>query len=358
MMGNLISRRDFLKLSGLTLGSLAFDRAFPRVEEQDHGLLARVTINQIDVHAQPNDESPIVGNRYRDQIINIYSEVIPSDAPQYYNKLWYRIWGGYVHSAYLQIVNIKHNLPAYQIPEEGQLIELTVPFTVAYQYNAWDGWFPWRGSRLYYDTTHWATGIEEGPDGKPWYQITSELTNTEVYYAPANHFRIIGEDEIMPISVDVPAENKHIEVSINDQELHAFEYSEKVFSTKISSGIPGRTLPGQLPTATPKGQFRIYSKMPNKHMGSITGNPDSDDSDRFSLPGVPWTCFFASPGGYALHGTYWHNNFGFQMSHGCINMRNEDAKWLFRWTTPDFKYPVENTDDWEKNGYGTSVEIY
>jgi len=74
------------------------------------------------------------------------------------------------------------------------------------------------------------------------------------------------------------------------------------------------------------------------------------------LPGVPWTCFFAQ-GGYAFHGTYWHNNFGLQMSHGCINMRNADAKWLFRWTTPVFAEKIESPDDWEKTGFGTRVDI-
>ncbi|NIV94533.1 L,D-transpeptidase family protein, partial [candidate division KSB1 bacterium] len=38
--------------------------------------------------------------------------------------------------------------------------------------------------------------------------------------------------------------------------------------------------------------------------------------------------------GVALHGTYWHNNFGWPMSRGCVNLRTEDAKWLFRWTVP------------------------
>jgi len=353
-----ISRRDFLKLGGLALGSLAFTKSFPRSEEQDQGLLARVAINQIDVRSAPNDEAAIVGNRLRDQLLHIYAQLNPPDAPKYYNTLWYRIWGGYVHSAHLQIVGVKHNQPAYSISEGGQLIETTVPYTTAYQYNNWDGWIPWRGSRLYYNTTHWATAIDEGPDGDAWYQITSELSKTEVYYAPAKHFRLIPPEEIAPLSSHIPAENKRIEVSIGDQTMRAFEYDEEIFSTKISSGIPGRNLPGQLPTATPIGRFNIYSKMPNKHMGSITGNPDSDDSDQFSLPGVPWTSFFASPGGYAFHGTYWHNNFGLQMSHGCVNMRNEDAKWLFRWNTPLFETDIETPADWERTGLGTRVDIY
>ena len=357
-MKKTISRRDFLKLGGLALGSLAFTRPFPREEEQGHGMIARVAINQVDVRSAPNDEAPIVGNRFRDQLINIYASINPKDAPQFYNTLWYRIWGGYVHSAHLQLVKIYLNKPAREIPESGQLMETTVPFSTAYQYNAWDGWIPWRGSRLYYNTTHWATGIDEGPDGKAWYQITSELSKMEIYFAPAEHFRLIPPEELSPISAAVPPEKKRIEVSIADQTLKAFEFDEEIFSTRISSGIPGRNAPGQLPTATPTGKFNIYSKMPNKHMGSITGNPDSDDGDSFSLPGVPWTCFFASPGGYAFHGTYWHNNFGLQMSHGCVNMRNDDAKWLFRWTTPEFASDIESQADWERTGLGTRVDIY
>jgi lipoprotein-anchoring transpeptidase ErfK/SrfK len=92
-------------------------------------------------------------------------------------------------------------------------------------------------------------------------------------------------------------------------------------------------------------------------MGFISGNPDALNNGGFSLPGVPWTSFFAFPGGYAFHGTYWHNNFGVQMSHGCVNMRNEDALWLFRWSTPEFKTPIESRDDWERRGNGTRVVV-
>lgn len=355
-MNKPLERRDFLKIAGLAIGSLAFTPAFNEPGDQDYGRMTRVTIRDIDVRDEPRDGAQIVGKRLRDQLVQIYYDLEPPDAPAFYNKLWYRVWGGYVHSAYLQIVEVNRHQPASQISEGGQLIELTVPYTSAYQYNTWDGWFPWRGSRLYYSTTHWATGIDEGPDGKAWYQITSELSKTEVYYAPADHFRLISMDEITPISPEIYPSDKRIEVSIPDQTLRAFEKEREVFTTKISSGIPGRNLDGQLPTATPLGRFNIYSKLPNKHMGSITGNPDS--SEGFSLPGVPWTCFFATPGGYAFHGTYWHNNFGLQMSHGCVNMSNEDAKWLFRWTTPYFSEEIESPDDWEKTGLGTRVDIY
>ena len=74
-------------------------------------------------------------------------------------------------------------------------------------------------------------------------------------------------------------------------------------------------------------------------MGSVqaSGAPGS-----YTLPGVPWTSFFIFETGVAFHGTFWHNNFGIPMSHGCINMRNEDAKWLFRWVTPTYEMPIED----------------
>ena len=49
----------------------------------------------------------------------------------------------------------------------------------------------------------------------------------------------------------------------------------------------------------------------------------------YNLPNVPWTMYFR--GGYAIHGVYWHTNFGTPMSHGCINMKKSDARWLYRW---------------------------
>ena len=51
----------------------------------------------------------------------------------------------------------------------------------------------------------------------------------------------------------------------------------------------------------------------------------------YYLPQVPYTMYFYK--GYAIHGTYWHNNFGHPMSHGCVNMRTDDAAWLFNWAS-------------------------
>jgi hypothetical protein len=374
-MGN-ISRRNFMKLAGTTMAGLAlmptrrianssvlppprYTDPFSRQPEQDQGILGRIATHiGLDVYAKPRDDSEIIGKRFRDQVVHIYDELIPPGFSPDFNWKWYRVWGGYIYSAHVQKVSIHLNQPAREVPSTGLLAEVTVPYSTAMQLNNHQGWIFWRGSRLYYSSTHWITGLIEGPDGEPWYQITSELSKSEIYYAPAKHFRIIPQEEYAPISPDVPVQHKRIRISINEQMVRAYEYGELVFNARISSGIPTNVPKGALPTATPRGVFRIYAKQPSKHMGTVAGGPEVEAESGFSLPGVPWTCFFKNPGGYAMHGTYWHNNFGMQMSHGCVNMRNEDARWLFRWTNPPYREKTESISDWEQTGYGTEVEIF
>jgi len=373
-MSKFVSRRDFLKLGGAAVGVLAstrlwrsvlaqntsFSIGFSRQPEGELGKLVRVASKQIDVRSLPNDQAPITGNRFKDQILQVYEEVNPPDAPKFYNTLWYKVWGGYIHSAHLQTVDIHLNEPQNWASQAGQLCEVTVPFTTAYQYSRLTGWSPWRGSRLYYSSTHWVTAVEQGPDGGPWYRIVNELSDSEIYYAPAIHLRFIDPKEYAPISVDIPPEKKKIEVSLREQKLRAFENDEVVLETLISSGIPTReNHKDDYPTATPAGRYVIYSKNPSKHMGSVAGGDELEKSGGFTLPGVPWTSFFINPGGYALHGTYWHTNFGLQMSHGCVNMRNEDALFIFRWSNPVFDpYKIKSSANWEVTGYGTTIIVY
>lgn len=347
-----LSRREFLQLGGLSLAGLAFRPYFPKEGEQDYGELGRVTIKEVDVRAEPRDGAEIVGKRYRDQLIHLYYELEPPDAPAFYNKRWYRVWGGYLHSAYIQRVQIRLNQPLERLREGGQLCEVTVPFTQSYSFTSFDGWR--LEYRLYYETTHWVTGVEEGPDGEPWYKITDELQPVD-YLVPAIHLRPISEDEVAPLSPELPPGEKRIEVDLAIQTLFAYEGERLVYQARLSSGIARSTTPENgIPTETPKGRFNIYSKMPSKHMGDGRLMQGDLDLEAYELVGVPWTMFFHRlETGYALHGTYWHDNFGWPMSHGCINLRNADAKWLFRWTEP-VNWPLQI----EKTGFGTQVHVY
>lgn len=332
-MKTTISRRDFLKLGATALGSLAFRPFFPvRNEIGSDGELVRIAIRSVSVYSRPDDTSRIVYTRYRDDLLHMYYSLV-SEAGPGYNPVWYRVWGGYIHSGNTQLVRTRLNPVMQKPPEKFQLAEVSVPFTQAMHYfpnrKTWEPIY-----RLYYESTHWIVGIDEGPDGQPWYKLQDELFDTLYHYhVPAVHMRPIPDEEFAPISPDVPPEKKVIEVSIAQQTLTAYEGDKIVMQTRISTGLPDNrpNPPGGIPTDTPKGVFNIQNKMASKHMGD--GNITSD-LDAYELPGVPWTCFFEPKTGVATHGTYWHTNYGMTMSHGCVNMCPEEAKWIFRWATP------------------------
>lgn len=104
---------------------------------------------------------------------------------------------------------------------------------------------------------------------------------------------------------------KWIEIDLSSQRTYAHQGGTVVRTMVVSTGI------SRYPT--PPGQYRIYSKYPSVTMSG----------PGYYLPGVPHTMFFYR--GYALHGTYWHSNFGTPMSHGCINLTRSDAAWLYAW---------------------------
>jgi len=293
----------------------------------DDSVQVRVAAKSVSVYREPNDKSAIVAQLFRDELANIYEEVEAAEPT--YNPIWYRVWGGYVHRARLQKVKLLYNKPLTIIPEgTRQLSELTVPYTQAMRHTKTYGWQP--NLRLYFGSVHWITAIDEGPDGEAWYRVFDELVSFP-YHVPAIHLRPIPPEEWSPLSSDLTLEQKRIEVNLGQEVLAAYANGQKILETMIASGITtAQRNPKALSTQTPMGEFRILSKYPSKHMGN--GNLFATPDD-YELPGVPWTCFFHEAG-YAFHGTYWHDNFGTPMSRGCVNMRIDEAKWLFRWVHP------------------------
>ena len=350
-MSTPISRQEFLKLGASSVGSLLvrpIRKWLPEdlVSATTPGGIVRITVRDIDVFKEPTSYSKIIGRRYRDELLPVYHELLRpglfANAPR-----WYRVRGGYIHSMYTQRVDYQHlNKPYSWIPEEGWLGEVTVPFTQSYRSTLSFGWV--KTYRLYYQSVHWVTAVEEGPDGAAWYRLSDELLPIQ-YHIPATHMRIIEDEELSPISADVPWEDKRVEVSLVDQQLTAYEGEKIVLKTLISSGIPNLGTAGGIPTRTPVGKFNVHSKIPSKHMGN---GRLTDDINAYELPGVPWVSFFDQYG-VGFHGTYWHNNFGARMSHGCVNMTVDDAKWLYRWNLP-----VSAPNEWVHVGYGTRIHVF
>jgi L,D-transpeptidase catalytic domain len=108
-------------------------------------------------------------------------------------------------------------------------------------------------------------------------------------------------------------DQRWIEVRLGSQRLVAWEGKRPVFAVIVSTGKPGHV--------TPVGTFKIQSKQPIARM----------QGDDYDVPDVPNTMYYS--GSYAIHGAYWHNNFGTPVSHGCTNVAPNHAKWLFEWAS-------------------------
>ena len=112
---------------------------------------------------------------------------------------------------------------------------------------------------------------------------------------------------------------EEVVVSLGAQRLWAYEGEHTVLTTLVSTGT------AETPeVATPIGQWQILVKLPMETMtGTIGGKP-------YEVDDVPYVMYFTNEG-HALHGTYWHNNFGTPMSHGCVNLPMDVAEWMFHW---------------------------
>ena len=123
-----------------------------------------------------------------------------------------------------------------------------------------------------------------------------------------------------PVVSDAPSpeyqelnDDRWIDVHLSVQQIYAYEGDEVVNSFTVSTGV--------YDTPTVTGEFHIYVKVPMQDMSG----------PGYYLPDVPWVMFFYDE--YGFHGTYWHNNFGTPMSRGCVNLRTEDAEWLYNWAS-------------------------
>jgi lipoprotein-anchoring transpeptidase ErfK/SrfK len=258
-----------------------------------------------------------------------------------FNSAWYQVDQGYIYSGWVQPVETNYQKPIFNIPEKGQVGEITVPFTDTkrdpYVYAE-------RGYRVFYGSTHWVTRVIVQRDEKSiWYEIY-DFYLKENRYVSSHDMRLVPNDELTTLSPEVPDEEKHIVVDLSTLLVTAFEGEKLVFSQRCASGVKG--------TDTPKGEFLTYHKGPSVHM---TNEGDAIEEETvYSLPGVPWCSFFTGAGN-AFHGTWWHNDYGRPRSHGCVNLPSEAAKFIYRWTKPNVP---PDSDYIHLPGEGTKVHIF
>lgn len=343
-LGQSINRREFLQLCGIGLAGLALpEPAFRMVEKAStigEGLLGRITLEGHKLHTKPEFGSKALEEMAMDSLWKITGVTVGGDDAMP-NRIWYELDGiGYAYSGRVQPVRNKLNRVARILPEGGRLGEVTVPFVEAYDSMEVDREVCYR---FYYASTFWVTDRLMAEDGEVWYALLDDKYY-QSFYVPAKVIRLVPDSELTAISPDVPSDDKAIVVDLASQMLTAYEKDRVVYMTRISSGV--RLSEGGF--STPKGLFRIVNKRPCRHMS----NPPDQFGSGFDLPGVPWVSYFTL-GGIALHGAYWHNNFGIPSSHGCINMAPQAAKWIYRWTLPTVP-PEEYA---YSGAYGTRVLI-
>ena len=285
-------------------------------------------IHTVYAYSAPTTSGERVAIYGRDERIRLLGELrSPYSA---HNDRWYRIPEGYVHSAWILPVRIYPTQPFHDSPAPwgfwGEISQLYTEARTAPRADA-----P-RKYRFYGGTVFRVIDVHQDDASMGWYKVRDDYPPGQVgnyQWVRAEDVRRIPEAEMAPIHPFVG--DKRIEVDLPGQTLTCWEGPHRVFSTLIASGLGGAL-------ATPTGEYSVILKQPSRHMSNVVYEdmPEEDrpdPSDIFDLPGVPWNVFFDLEG-RAIHGTYWHNDFGLRRSHGCLNVPIHAARWIYRWVQP------------------------
>jgi lipoprotein-anchoring transpeptidase ErfK/SrfK len=350
---NQLSRRDFLKMFAASLGSIALRPWKDNLSESknkptifpDAEHLARVAYHDypfVKVRARPDIDSPEVGVLYSDDVVPWLREVVGKIR---YNptQRWVETPTGYVWSPLLQPVKNIPNTPISSLEETitglGMWVEVTIPYVdivlennVGYEYWTHKHLQNNTPMRLYYGQVIWVDDIRTDENGQVLYRL-NEQRDLDIFWGNATAFRPISEEELSLVSPEV--ENKRVDVNVDRQTVSCFEDEREVFFCRASTGNPA--LAEALgedgsETSTPPGLWhRIWRKSISAHMGG------GGERGGWDTPAIGYASYFVGTG-VAIHSTFWHNGFGEKWSHGCVNVSPENAKWIFRWTTPYVPY--------------------
>jgi hypothetical protein len=376
-----LSRRDFLKVAGLGLGALSFrplkltdayyekfytPKRLPQFPASE--IIGRLT-DDTDVRKIPSplDSAGVdtsLGILRADTLLPWEHEVIGS-VPGLVNQKFLQTAQGYIWSSRIQPTKNLPNTPISQMPagQTGFWAEVTVPYVDL----TIDGVIasPWMQDhikynfqpRVYYGQVIWIDQIRT-TNGYPEYRWNEGADGHGYGYGAYGEFfwldgagvKILTDQEISPISPDVDPNDKKIVASVTYQTLSCLEGNNEVYFCRISSGqIYDSTGQESDELATPVGELFTQWKIVSKNMTA------GDSQAGYSTPAVPWNTFIHGDG-VAIHGAFWHNDFGERRSHGCINVTPEDAKWIFRWTSPFVSVEQSETRmTWPD--HGTTVDV-
>jgi hypothetical protein len=360
---NPLSRREILKLASLGIGSLALrpifshlrllDRVhalalpeFPQADLLGRNCTADTSLQwggTIPIMSKADVTSTKVRDAHRDEVFPWLRE-LSGETIDYSisNQRWVETNEGYIRSNTLQPCRNQPNIPLTAMPDgqSGFWAEVTVPYVDLALDNPApiSGWMRDHVAynlipRLYYSQVMWIDNIRIGSDLVE-YHVNERYGNPgDLFWADGTAFRPLTTDDISPINPDIDPATKKVVVNLNYQSLSCYEGGQEVYFCRVSTGISENS--------TPLGEHAIWRKLISVRMAANTTGASYD------LPGMSWTTFFVGDG-VAIHAATSHNDFGTKRSHGCVNCKPEDAKWIFRWSQPTV--PIEPGDiswqDW------------
>jgi hypothetical protein len=345
------TRREFLKFAGLGLGALAFKPLatnleifnsrhrifspdFPKADLLGRNCTTDTSLEWggiIPIMTSPDVGGTKVRDAKPDEVFPWLKEVsavnIDLNLP---NQRWVETPEGYIHSLYLQPCRNIPNTPMSNIPagQTGFWGEVTVPYVdlIVDRQAQGIGWLQDhisfnRSPRFYYSQVMWIDGIRNSDSGSIQYHVNERYGNPgDLFWADGSAFRPLTPEDVSPINPEVDPATKRIVVNTSYQTLTCKEGEKEVYFCRVSTGIQDGS--------TPLGDHAIWRKLISVRMAANALGSSYD------LPGISWTTLFVGDG-VAIHGATSHNNFGAVQSHGCVNCRPEDAKWIFRWTLPE-----------------------
>jgi lipoprotein-anchoring transpeptidase ErfK/SrfK len=365
-----VSRRDFIKLGGLGLTSMALSRFTPRARPDlpqfpEGERLGRVAVTpnfySTRLMSQPNENATAIRNVAQDEVVVWLRDVVGSSVMGRTNRRWAQTPDGFIYATDLQPVRNLPNQALTAIPDgkSGFWAEVTVPYvdlllqgapiSPGIKYDLQTN----QPVRLYYGQVVWIDQLGAGQDGTVLYRVNEDAGHGygygDLFYAEGAGFHALTNDDVAPINPHVDPASKKIVVDATPghQMLSCLEGNSEVYFCRVSTGY-GETF------STPTGDQAISWKIFSIHMAANTGSDSGYDT-----MAVPWPVFFNRPAGAAIHGTFWHNDFGVRRSHGCVNVSPEDAKWIFRWSAPYLSLDQSEwrEDDPSKVGGGFSTDV-
>jgi hypothetical protein len=198
--------------------------------------------------------------------------------------------------------------------------------------------FAWVLGTLY--TSASPGGSQDTENGRLLFRYDRINIFAEAYDEEGWRWYLIGPDQWIEqrlvakaFKIERPegVEGHWVAVDLYEQTLVAYEDDTPVFATLIATGVPGWD--------TNEGVFEVWARLDRDRMSGATGAPDGWD-----LQSVPWVMYFDQS--ISLHGTYWHDNFGYRQSRGCVNMSISDAAWVY-----DFLLETDMSQDGEPLNY-------